>query len=48
VHDPHTYLLGFGGWSLRMDEIIKIKQKNDPFHLLNPGKIADVTSYAQV
>ncbi|EIJ80422.1 FAD linked oxidase domain protein [Bacillus methanolicus PB1] len=48
VHDPHTYLLGFGGWSLRMDKIIKLKRENDPYHLLNPGKITEIYSYPQL
>ncbi|MEK5382384.1 FAD-binding oxidoreductase [Niallia sp. FSL W8-0635] len=39
INDPHTYLLGFGGYNLKMEQIMKKKQENDPFDLLNPGKI---------
>jgi FAD/FMN-containing dehydrogenase len=39
INNPHTYLLGFGGYNLRMREIEKLKRKNDPYDLLNPGKI---------
>ncbi|MCV9887004.1 FAD-binding oxidoreductase [Metabacillus halosaccharovorans] len=39
INNPHTYLLGFGGYNLRMKEIENMKKKNDPFNLLNPGKI---------
>ncbi|MGM0875415.1 MAG: FAD-binding oxidoreductase [Bacillota bacterium] len=39
INNPHTYLLGFGGYNLRMQEIEEKKRQNDPFDLLNPGKI---------
>lgn len=39
INNPHTYLLGFGGYNLRMEEILKRKEENDPNHLLNKGKI---------
>ncbi|MDX6153494.1 FAD-binding oxidoreductase [Marinococcus sp. PL1-022] len=39
INNPHTYLLGFGGYNLRMDEIKSKKEKYDPHGLLNPGKI---------
>lgn len=39
INDPHTYLLGFGGYNMRMDEIKKKKKAYDPYDLLNPGKI---------
>ncbi|MGG3643836.1 FAD-binding oxidoreductase [Bacillus gobiensis] len=39
INNPHTYLLGFGGYNLRMEVIMKIKEENDPYHLLNKGKI---------
>ncbi len=39
INDPHTYLLGFGGYNLRMEEILQKKKENDPYDLLNPGKI---------
>ncbi|MDQ0859963.1 FAD-binding oxidoreductase [Bacillus sp. V2I10] len=39
INNPHTYLLGFGGYNLRMREIENLKKKNDPYGLLNPGKI---------
>lgn len=39
INDPHTYLLGFGGYNLRIGKILKKKKENDPHDLLNPGKI---------
>ncbi|MFD2654858.1 FAD-binding oxidoreductase [Gracilibacillus thailandensis] len=39
VNNPHTYLLGFGGYNLRMEKITSLKEKNDPYDLLNRGKI---------
>ncbi|MCT2537787.1 FAD-binding oxidoreductase [Aquibacillus koreensis] len=39
INNPHTYYLGFGGYNLRMEEITKLKQENDPYDLLNRGKI---------
>ncbi|MDR4317619.1 FAD linked oxidase domain-containing protein [Niallia circulans] len=39
INDPHTYLLGFGGYNLKMEKILMKKRENDPFDLLNPGKI---------
>jgi hypothetical protein len=39
VNNPHTYLLGFGGYNLQMEKILLKKQENDPFNLLNPGKL---------
>ncbi|UOQ83369.1 FAD-binding oxidoreductase [Gracilibacillus salinarum] len=39
VNDPHTYLLGSGGYDLRMKEIETLKRQNDPYDLLNKGKI---------
>jgi hypothetical protein len=39
INNPHTYLLGFGGYNIRINNIVKEKQKNDPYSLLNPGKI---------
>ncbi|MCP3760946.1 FAD-binding oxidoreductase [Domibacillus sp. A3M-37] len=37
--DPHTYLLGAGGWDMQMDAIAQKKKENDPFGLLNQAKI---------
>lgn len=39
VNNPHTYLLGFGGYNLRMEKIKSLKEQNDPYDLLNKGKI---------
>lgn len=39
INNPHTYLLGFGGYNLRMQEILDRKKEHDPYGLLNPGKI---------
>lgn len=39
INDPHTYLLGFGGYNLKMEKILTKKRENDPLNLLNPGKI---------
>lgn len=39
INDPHTYLLGFGGYNLKMEKILTKKRENDPLDLLNPGKI---------
>ena len=39
INNPHTYLLGFGGYNLRMQEILASKKAHDPYGLLNPGKI---------
>lgn len=41
VNNPHTYLLGFGGYNLRMEKILILKKENDPYNLLNKGKIPD-------
>lgn len=37
--DPHTYLLGAGGWDMQMEAIAQKKKENDPFGLLNQAKI---------
>ncbi|MDT2046974.1 FAD-binding oxidoreductase [Priestia flexa] len=39
INDPHTYILGFGGYNMRMKELLKRKELNDPYNLLNPGKL---------
>ncbi|GAE33129.1 FAD-binding oxidoreductase [Halalkalibacter akibai] len=39
VNDPHTYLLGAGGWNLQLESIAKKKKENDPFKLLNQEKL---------
>ncbi|MFC0559368.1 FAD-binding oxidoreductase [Halalkalibacter alkalisediminis] len=39
VNDPHTYLLGAGGWNLQLEAITKKKRENDPFDLLNQEKL---------
>lgn len=39
TNDPHTYLLGAGGWSMRLESIAGKKKLNDPFNLLNQGKM---------
>ncbi|MFC0469887.1 FAD-binding oxidoreductase [Halalkalibacter kiskunsagensis] len=39
VNDPHTYLLGAGGWNLQLESIAKKKKENDPYELLNQGKL---------
>lgn len=39
TNDPHTYLLGAGGWNRRLESIARKKKVNDPFNLLNQGKI---------
>ncbi|MFC7322595.1 FAD-binding oxidoreductase [Halobacillus campisalis] len=46
INDPHTYLLGFGGYNLRMEEIEKKKKVNDPYNLLNQGKIPTIAGQA--
>lgn len=47
INNPHTYLLGFGGYNLRMEEIEAKKKINDPYGLLNPGKIPQRTEIPQ-
>ncbi|MFM1655410.1 FAD-binding oxidoreductase [Brevibacillus sp. B_LB10_24] len=37
--DPHTFILEEGGWTEHIDAVIATKQQNDPYSLLNPGKI---------
>lgn len=37
--DPHTYILEEGGWTEHIDAVIATKRLNDPYGLLNPGKI---------
>ncbi|WP_026701275.1 FAD-binding oxidoreductase [Salibacterium aidingense] len=39
TNDPHTYLLGAGGWDLQLQAIVEKKKENDPHGLLNQGKI---------
>ncbi|WP_257391595.1 hypothetical protein [Halalkalibacter krulwichiae] len=39
VNDPHTYLLGAGGWNLQLESIAKKKRDNDPYALLNQEKL---------
>ncbi|KGA97576.1 FAD-linked oxidase [Alkalihalobacillus alcalophilus ATCC 27647 = CGMCC 1.3604] len=39
VNDPHTYLLGAGGWNLQLESIANKKKINDPYDLLNQGKL---------
>ncbi|WP_332695319.1 FAD-binding oxidoreductase [Halalkalibacter lacteus] len=39
VNDPHTYLLGAGGWNLHLESIANKKKENDPFELLNQEKM---------
>ncbi|KYG30759.1 FAD-binding oxidoreductase [Alkalihalobacillus trypoxylicola] len=39
VNDPHTYLLGAGGWNLQLEAMAKLKKVNDPYDLLNQGKM---------
>ncbi|KHF41213.1 FAD-binding oxidoreductase [Halalkalibacter okhensis] len=39
VNDPHTYLLGAGGWDLQLESISKKKKENDPYNLLNQEKM---------
>ncbi|WP_425388427.1 FAD-binding oxidoreductase [Domibacillus robiginosus] len=41
TNDPHTYLLGAGGWDMQMEAIAQKKKENDPFDLLNQEKIPD-------
>ncbi|PRO66428.1 FAD-binding oxidoreductase [Alkalicoccus urumqiensis] len=41
THDPHTCLLGAGGWNLQLEEIRQRKETNDPYQLLNQGKLPD-------
>lgn len=44
TNDPHTYLLGAGGWDMQMEAIAQKKKENDPFDLLNQEKIPDAAS----
>ena len=39
VLDPHTILLEKGGWDKHIHGVVEAKAKNDPYGLLNPGKI---------
>ncbi|QED47043.1 FAD-binding oxidoreductase [Cytobacillus dafuensis] len=39
IFNPHTPLLEEGGWEEHIDSVLKIKRENDPYSLLNPGKI---------
>jgi FAD/FMN-containing dehydrogenase len=39
VNDPHTYLLGAGGWNLQLESMANKKKENDPFELLNQEKM---------
>lgn len=39
VLDPHTVLLEEGGWDKHIHGVVKAKAANDPYGLLNPGKI---------
>jgi FAD/FMN-containing dehydrogenase len=39
VNDPHTYLLGAGGWNLQLQSIADKKKENDPYALLNQEKL---------
>lgn len=41
INNPHTYLLGPGGRDVSMKSIIKKKKANDPYQLLNVGKISE-------
>ncbi|WP_231584120.1 FAD-binding oxidoreductase [Domibacillus indicus] len=44
TNDPHTYLLGAGGWDMQMEAIAQKKKENDPFDLLNQEKIPAAAS----
>ncbi|MED1563375.1 hypothetical protein AJ85_10830 [Alkalihalobacillus alcalophilus ATCC 27647 = CGMCC 1.3604] len=39
VSNPHTYLLEEGGKDDWIQDICLAKKENDPYHLLNPGKL---------
>lgn len=39
TNNPHTYLLGAGGWNMQLEAIAKRKKVNDPYNLLNQGKL---------
>ncbi|WP_436374842.1 FAD-binding oxidoreductase [Cytobacillus sp. BC1816] len=43
IFDPHTNLLEEGGWEAYIDSVVQKKKENDPFGLLNPGKIGVIT-----
>ncbi|MED4206378.1 FAD-binding oxidoreductase [Neobacillus mesonae] len=43
IFDPHTNLLEKGGWEAYIDSVVQKKSQNDPYGLLNPGKIGVVT-----
>lgn len=39
IFNPHTVLLEEGGWEKYIYAVLQTKQNNDPYGLLNPGKI---------